>query len=221
MTRNLSYALKNGKITHISEVERGLHCGCNCTACGETLIARKGQHVTHHFAHQSTKNCEYAYESSLHFVAKEILSRTQRMMLPPVYLHFPDSYKERILIYKAKEIIFDRVELEQRFNTVVPDIVVHTGGKRLFIEIFVTHRVNQEKLNKLEAAGHSTIEIDLSKIERTITTEELTSLLIETNDFKHWQYNSFSNKCQRKFYRAADKQRIISKNDAYTLMAVL
>ncbi len=213
MTRNLTYALKDGKITHISEVERGLHCGCNCPACGENLIARKGQHVTHHFAHQSTKNCEYAYESSLHFVAKEILSRAQRMMLPPVYLYFPDSYKERILVHREKEIIFDRVELEQRFNTVVPDIVVHTDGKRLFIEIFVTHRVDQEKLNQLEAADHSTIEIDLSKIERAITSEELTSLLLENNKLKYWKYNSFANKYRRKFYQAADKQRMISKND--------
>lgn len=75
---NLIYALKDGLTTHISEVERGLKCGCTCPACGEKLIAKKGQYVTHHFAHQASKDCEYGYESSLHFAAKEILSQSKK-----------------------------------------------------------------------------------------------------------------------------------------------
>lgn len=191
---NLTYALKDGIITHISNVERGLKCGCSCPACGETLIARKGQHVAHHFAHQTTKDCEYGYESSLHLAAKEILSQVKKMTIPPVYIHFPYSYKGKILLCKAKEITFDRVELEQRFNNVVPDVVVYAGTKRLFIEIFVTHCVDAEKLDKLRAADISTIEINLSRIDHSVTTEELTTLLIENSEAKYWKYNSLENK---------------------------
>lgn len=68
---NMVYALKNGKTVHISEVESGLKCECICPACGEALIARKGKKVIHHFAHKSTEECEYGYQTSLHLVARK------------------------------------------------------------------------------------------------------------------------------------------------------
>lgn len=211
---NLTYALKDGEITHISKVERGLKCGCNCPACGEKLVARKGQRVMHHFAHQTTKDCEYGYESSLHLAAKEILFQAKKMVIPPVYVHFPNSYKEKVLLCDAKEVTIDRVELEQRFSNVVPDVVVYIGTKRLFIEVFVTHYIDEEKLDKLKTADISTIEIDLSKTDHSITTEELTALLIENNEAKYWKYNSLESKYLRKFYHAADKRNVISRGYA-------
>ena len=130
---NLVYALKGDSIVSISEVESGLKCGCVCPACGEQLIARKGKIMAHHFAHRSGKTCSYGYESSLHLAAKEILSKAQKMTIPSVFLHFPDSYKQDELISKAKEIEIESVELEKHFGSIVPDIVVHTGEKSFFI----------------------------------------------------------------------------------------
>jgi ssDNA-binding Zn-finger/Zn-ribbon topoisomerase 1 len=211
---NLTYALKDEIITHVSEVDRGLKCGCVCPACGERLIAKKGQKVTHHFAHQTTKDCEYGYESSLHLAAKEILSKAKKLVIPPVYVHFPNSYKEKLLLSDAKEITIDRVELEQRFNNVVPDVVVYAEGKCLFIEVFVTHCVDDEKLDKLRAADISTIEINLSKIDHSITTEELVTILTEDSEVKYWKYNARENKYLRKFYRISEKRNIISRGYA-------
>ncbi len=211
---NLTYALKEGVITHISEVERGLKCGCICPACKDKLIARKGKRVMHHFAHQSIENCEYGYESSLHLAAKDILLQTKKMVIPPVYICFTESYKEEICISEAKEIAFDRVELEHRFNDIVPDIVVYVGKKQFFIEIFVTHCIDEEKLKKLKAADISTIEIDLSKTDSTISTDELTSLLMENDKTKYWKYNSLANKCLNKFYSVADKRDVIARGFA-------
>ena len=73
---NLVYALKDNIIVHISEVESGLRCGCKCPACIETLIARKGNKVLHHFAHKSTIECEFGYQTSLHLAAKRVISET-------------------------------------------------------------------------------------------------------------------------------------------------
>ena len=40
----LVYAFNaDGKLVHISEVEKGKACGCRCPACNEPLIARKGE----------------------------------------------------------------------------------------------------------------------------------------------------------------------------------
>ena len=47
--------------------------------------------------------------------------------------------------------------MEQRYGNIVPDIVLVSNGKELFIEIFVTHRIDEVKLEKLKQANISTI----------------------------------------------------------------
>ena len=161
----LIYALKGGNIVSIADVPSGKKCGCVCPACGDELIARKGQKRMHHFAHRSNEDCEYGYESSLHLAAKDILSRAKKMVIPPVYVEFPQSSKSKQLLYLEKKISFDHVELEKRFDDIIPDIVVYSGDKYFFIEIYVTHPIDDEKLKKLKGKKISTIEIDLSKAE--------------------------------------------------------
>lgn len=97
----LIYALKDGNIVSIDEVQSGKDCGCVCPACGDELIARKGEKRMHHFAHRSNEDCEYGYESSLHLAAKAILSRSEKMVIPPVYVEFPQSGKPKELISKG------------------------------------------------------------------------------------------------------------------------
>ena len=95
--QNLIYALKDGKAVHISEVESGLKCGCVCPACGEKLVAKKGDRVAHHFAHYSGHTCEYGFESSLHLAAKDIISKAKKFVIPAVYLNFPKSEKRKAI----------------------------------------------------------------------------------------------------------------------------
>ena len=160
----LIYARKDGNIVSIDEVQSGKDCGCVCPACGDELIARKGEKRMHHFAHRSNEDCEYGYESSLHLAAKDILSRSEKMVIPPVYVKFPQSGKSKELLYLKKEIPVDRVELEKRFDDIIPDIVVYSGDEHFFIEIYVTHPIDDEKLKKLKEKKISTIEIDLGRI---------------------------------------------------------
>ena len=47
----------------------------------------------------------------------------------------------------------------------------------MFIEIFVTHKIDEEKLNKIKSAGISTIEIDLSKMDREMTDTPVSKFL--------------------------------------------
>lgn len=205
--QNLIYALKEGKITSIDNVESGLKCGCICPACGEPLVAKKGSKVMHHFAHHAGHNCEYGYETSLHLAAKDILSKAGKMLIPAVRLQFPKSYKTE-KISDEMEIEIDRVELEQRFDGIVPDVVVYTKNKYFYIEIFVTHRVDEEKLAKLKKLNISTIEIDLSKINRMISPEELTDILLKKSNTKKWIYNVTEVKWLNRFKRVADRKNI-------------
>lgn len=211
---NLIYALRNDEITSIADVPSGLKCGCVCPACGAALVAKKGSKRMHHFAHYTGENCEYGYESSLHLAAKDILSRAKKIMIPSVYVHFPSSGKSKELVSQEMEIEVDHVELEKRFNDIIPDIVVYAGNKFFFVEIFVTHPIDEKKLAKLAEQGISTIEIDLSHIEKSVTAEELTEILIKSDSRKEWKYNSVANHWYKRFVNASDKKEITMRGFA-------
>ena len=212
----LIYALKDGEITSIADVESGLKCGCVCPACGEPLVAKKGSKVMHHFAHHAGTNCEYGYQTSLHLAAKDILSKAKKMVIPAVTIDFPGTYK-RERVSEEKEIEIDRVELERRFDDVIPDVVVYAGGKYFFVEIFVTHQVDYFKLVKLKLANISTIEIDLSEIDRTISSEELQEILLKGSESKKWIYNAAAVKWLNRFKKVSEKKKILHPSTFFNI----
>jgi len=210
----LIYALKNKTIVSVADVESGIKCGCVCPACGGALIAKKGNKRTHHFAHYSRTNCEYGYETSLHLAAKDILSKTKKLVIPPVDLVFVNSGRIKERLSEAKEIEIDKVELEKRFDSIIPDVVAYSGNKKFFIEIYVTHAIDQVKLEKIKNSHISTIEIDLSKKKDTISPEELADLLITETTFKKWVYNSFAERCYQRFLQVSDHRDIVVRGVA-------
>lgn len=196
---NLIYALKNNEIVHISEVENGLACDCVCPSCGEKLVAKKGDKVVHHFAHKSNLNCEYGYETSLHMAAKKIIENAEKMIIPAVVVSFPKSYKRKITITEPKEVAIQKVQLEQTYGCLIPDIVVHSMGQIFFVEIYVTHKVDEEKIAKLRNANISTIEIDLSKMDQLVTEENLKTYLLGEVEEKVWIYNRAAHNWYNRF----------------------
>lgn len=201
----LTFAQKNGEILHISQVVSGLACNCICPSCGEKLIARKGNRVSHHFAHYKTDECKYGYETSLHLAAKQMIAESKVIYIPPLFLFFQDTGKETMLISEAKSIPIDDVFLEQNEGDMIPDIIVISSGKRLFIEIFVSHAVDQEKIKKLKKHNVSTIEIDLSNYkETTISKEELKEIVINDVDRKKWIHNAYVDRCLLRLKEVAE-----------------
>lgn len=71
----LTYALdEGGALVHVDGVAKGAKCACHCPHCDAPLYAKNaGTQREHHFAHAHRHECEGAYESSLHILAKEIL----------------------------------------------------------------------------------------------------------------------------------------------------
>ena len=158
----ITYALKDGKPVHVSEVERGLACGCTCAACGEPLLARKGKVKAHHFAHKSDGNsCGYGYQSSLHLMAKEAIAELSYIWLPDLYVNVGNGEGNQILLEEARSITVDEVWLERKVGGVIPDIVIRSGDEQFLLEVYVTHAVDDTKKRKLEAAGLSAMELDL------------------------------------------------------------
>jgi hypothetical protein len=80
----LTYAIdSHGKMVYIEDVPNGLACNCICPQCHEPLISRNGGEIReHHFAHVSGNECEGAYETAFHLLAKEIISQAKSVMMP-------------------------------------------------------------------------------------------------------------------------------------------
>lgn len=133
------------------------------------------------------------------------------MVIPPVYVEFPQSGKPKELISKERGISIDDVELEKRFDDIIADIVVDSGDEHFFIEIYVTHPIDDEKLKKLKEKKICTIEIDLSKIKRDISVEELSDILLKSSDRKSWKYNAVSEKWYQRFEKASDKMPLTQR----------
>jgi hypothetical protein len=88
------------------------------------------------------------------------------------------------------QVNFEQVELEQWAENMRPDIVASLGGKKLFIEVAVTHFVDSEKLDKIKRRGVSTIELDLSEYHRTQWTwAKLSDVLFSSTLKKNWLLN--------------------------------
>ena len=82
---NHLYAIRviDEEIVHIDDVPNGKNCGCICSKCKESLIAKNGgTKYRPHFAHRNSSNC--AGETLAHLKAKEIIKQNKYLWLPTV-----------------------------------------------------------------------------------------------------------------------------------------
>lgn len=214
------YALKDDKLVSINDVEAGLDCGCVCPSCHQPLVAKKGNIKVHHFAHYSKTSCEHAYESSLHLLAKKIFEDVGSIVLPRIMF---GNYGA-ICVEEEKCINVKNVEIEKSINDIKPDIIVKDEeGNKYSIEIFVTHKVDDEKLEKIKREKINTIEYDLSKINKLLTYEELKDILLYDQNIRKWIYHTKIEETAKKYSLSVGmlgrcyKQRGYSPNWSYCL----
>ncbi len=197
----LHYGIANGKLLHVSEVPRGRSCGCMCPSCGANLVAKQGRIREHHFAHSTGEPCRHAGETALHLAAKDTLEKKRELVLPAVELRFDGG---RVLpIASESRYQIESVSVEQRVAGIVPDIVARIGGRRLYVEIRVTHGVDDRKLGKIKRMGISAVEIDLSSAPRDYPPEELEKLVVEGGAHKKWLYNAVADRRRKQIIREA------------------
>lgn len=201
---HLYFALKEGELKHISEVENGLKCNCICPACEKTLIARNGGiKRVHHFAHYESAECKYGVQSAIHLAAKNVLGRIRKIKVPSVHVFCTTEIEKRdteyishgtfINISEERYIPIEAVITEKKLHKYIPDVVAISRGKKLIIEIAVTHFVGRKKLGKIMESNVSALEIDLSDLDNEFKLEDLETLIIENIEHKTWLYNRYAN----------------------------
>ncbi len=161
MNALLPYGLKDGKLIHIDDAEKGLSCGCICPACNTALIAKKGGRNIHHFAHYSGVNCSHGLETILHLKAKEILQCAKYLTFPPTVLY-------NLTIFQKRTLRIEKMCTEKRFGQVIPDAVLWVRNRKVAVELTVTHAPNSIKIGHLYRQNLPAIEINVWNIFREI-----------------------------------------------------
>ena len=173
----LTYALDGeGNLTHVDTVPKGAKCGCHCPHCNAPLYAKNGGQVReHHFAHAQGRECEGAYESSLHLLAKEILQETGQIMLPSQYGMPSGRVRLRnIQVEKWDEQYKIRPDVEGLMN----------NGERLLVEFYFSHKVDGEKRKVIVENHLKCIEIDINY--QALEKAEFKDFLINSTDDRKW-----------------------------------
>jgi hypothetical protein len=151
----------DGDLVHVSEDAAKTRADLLCPSCETAVIAVKGPIRAHHFRHRSRAACVAGTETALHLLAKRVLAENPRLDAPPIVARC--GRREEVL-RPAFRMTLTNVRLEAREPGVVPDLAAEAEGASVFIEVVVTHRVDDAKRAKLAARGVSTLEIDLSRL---------------------------------------------------------
>ena len=143
--RLLTYAYnRENKLIHIDDVENGNNCGCRCPHCNDPLCAKNnGKIQAHHFSHQSGTDCEGAYETAVHLLAKEILVENKRLQV-----FYKDGEIETLVL---EEVI---PEYHDKETGLTPDVFAKSNGNILWIEFKNTHPVDENKIKKNQRKCH-------------------------------------------------------------------
>lgn len=204
----IPYALRAGTIVHVSEVARGLDCCCICARCGEALVARKGTHRQHHFAHFRESDCSGAAESLLHRLAKELLSRAKTLALPAcvyratVELRYDAPVPFERTILAASHMCITSVAVEQSVGPIVPDLLLRSGEAILILEIAVSHSVDRAKLRHIRRTNIPALELSLTAADLLLSRTELSRRLIEDTSIKSWLFHPAQRSAEEEWIKA-------------------
>lgn len=211
----LRYGLRDGELVHIDDAENGLACACICPECRRPLLAKQGEKLTHHFAHEADDvSCNPSPESLVHSYAKQQVAKLKKLTLPPFPVHASyktdDSAVHELFWRYAPHFSLDvqSAEVEQEITqfelTLKPDVVFETTFSRVAVEVYFRHRVPPEKLEKLKTLfGLSTVEIDLSDLPAEASSQVINTAL---EDIKRWQW--LHNQHER--YRQVEMVRLLA-----------
>lgn len=175
---------------------RGLRCGCVCAGCQEPLVARLGEKRRWHFAHApGSPECGHGAESGLHLMAKKLIQEEGVVTHPPhtitCTMHDqagnPHSLT-RTVTEAIHRVTATDIRHEVSLSGMVADIQLEDAQGPLLVEVAVSHKIDDEKREKLAVLGWRCIEIDLGNVSRHSTPAELRKILFNS-ERSTWAYH--------------------------------
>ena len=183
------------KPTHVTQVKPGHTYRCpSCKWPLSAVLNTTGRRQ--HFRHRKGAECSDAYETSLHKAAEQVIKESSEILLPAVVARH--GGQSRNITDKAGKLQYDDARLEVQMDGIKPDVVLReapdakrsaSATRELLVEIFVTHRTEQRKIDLIRERRLPTIEINLSKTPRFVTPDEFKrSVLYEAK--RKWVFNN-------------------------------
>lgn len=190
----IPFGIKDGRFYEPRQVIIGKDCGCNCPGCGEPLIAKHclSGKVKPHFSHLANSACKTGLETSIHLAAKQVIADARQVYLPELtdritgITDIGREYDESISIVPAGLFEFEKVDIETTVENIKPDIIGFIRNRMLLIEIAVTHFIDHKKLDRIKELNLACIEFDLSNLERDVTFDDLTRILLAQSSYGNW-----------------------------------
>lgn len=198
-SNKIPFGLQNNILVGVTDVESGLSCNCVCPCCHGKLQANKGSKRDYYFSHDPSAHkieCEFAFETSIHLMAKQIIEKHKVIVLPELNISMTMedddgvAHAEEIQVVDKTNLMFNGVVLELRLDEIRPDIVGYTeDGLPFLIEIAVTNFSSTQKKQKIRSLALSAIELDLSDVRYNVTENQLTEYIIKNLEKKTWLSN--------------------------------
>lgn len=198
----------DGMLVHVDDVDSAVR-NLRCPDCGGEVRPRKcGENRRDHFFHLKDTACDFVGETVLHRLAKTALSTRQKVSIPrlcvlrevgdkPVWEIFEKGVWRSSLNDDERRMVrsigLRDVVLEEWQGSFRPDIsAFDEKGRHLFLELKVSHKVNEEKKNLLKERGVSTLEIDLTTTPPDLTWEDFCDWVVFKAP-REWVYNEVLN----------------------------
>ncbi len=184
---------RDGRIVHVSEVDRGRACWCICAACNSAVVAKKGTHNAWHFAHDFSGSCATAAETALHRAIKQVIADGDVIAVPELVVEATASYnghtKSARRVLAERRVSYSGPRLEVRIADIVADAVVLVSERDLIVEVAVTHRVDDDKRAKIAQIGLSAMELEAWRIPRDVDWHELRAFVRNSFCDRIWLHN--------------------------------
>lgn len=205
-----SFGLLNGRIVSALEVANGMACDCTCPGCGAALIAKQGKKVVWHFSHYRAPAHQSCVETAIHAAAKQVLLEENWLRVPRVNVTVERRALSGKLLWKEAVVAEERVI---RFDTskeevwevnMRPDVVGYRGDKRMLVEMYFSHQVDEKKLEKIQASRLPAIEIDLSDLDVDTGFDAIRQRVLEGLHYKEWLFHPGLDKAKELLSRELD-----------------
>jgi hypothetical protein len=150
-------------------------------------------------------------ETLLHYIVKEILAQRRRIRLPSLTVRAERSVNTGTVGRSADIPIsiatLQSVVLERRLGRIVPDVLATSeSGRMLLVEVTVTNKITNERLERIRAEGIAAVEIDIGRMGGRVTRAELEKLVIDEVAGKRWLYHPDAEAMQTKLLREIDEE---------------
>jgi hypothetical protein len=189
-----AFGLKNGRMHAPADVESGLTCGCVCVGCGAVLVAKKGAKKRWHFAHHNVEIGESCAESAIHAAAKQVLLEQNWLRLPSMHVVVSGqavsglTLQESSILSEERVVRFERTCAEVWTDGIRPDVIGYRGERRLLVEMYFRHQVDDEKRRKLGQLKLSAVEVDLSDLDVSAGFDAITERVLHETAYKSWLF---------------------------------